>query len=154
MKTLPIFLFFIISTSQIFCQIHTSEAKQETDKGKVEEKFQVAHTDSSKNENHLNNSVEQMAKFPNGEKALHAFIDSVLVYPAIAKENGVSGEVIVQFIILKDGDIVNPKVIQGIGSGCDEEALRIVMLMPKWIPAKFLDIPLSVTYNLSVFFKE
>jgi len=77
-----------------------------------------------------------MPSFPGGFDAMIKYLVSNIKYPEEAKKNGITGTVFVQYIVEKDGTVSNAKVLQGIGSGCDEEALRVVKAMPKWIPGK------------------
>ena len=78
---------------------------------------------------------EQQASFPGGEKALLDFLDQNVVYPS-DYEDCAQGRVVVSFTIDIDGSIVEPKVIRSLAKELDAEALRVVSLMPKWIPAK------------------
>ena len=80
--------------------------------------------------------VEEMPEFPGGDAALKKFISENLRYPALAKEKGISGKVYVSFTVDKDGTVKDIKVQRGIGGGCNEEAIRIVKLMPKFKPGK------------------
>jgi TonB family protein len=89
---------------------------------------------SNKNANKNSPSTEIMPSFPGGDKKMIAFILENLEYPALAIKKGITGRVVVEFIIDKEDNIVDPKVINHVGGGCDEEALRIVSLMPKWTP--------------------
>ena len=81
-------------------------------------------------------SVEQMPQFPGGEKEMLKFIKNNLRYPAIATEMGISGTIIVNFVVDRDGKITRIKVVRGIGGGCDEEAVRVLSKMPAWSPGK------------------
>lgn len=76
------------------------------------------------------------AQFPGGADSLAAFIKRNLQYPIQAKENNISGKAYVSFVVEKDGSLTDVKVAAEIGGGCGNEAVRIVKLMPKWIPAK------------------
>lgn len=98
--------------------------------------FQSNNTTSSSNKYNTKNSdsPEISASFPGGDKKMIAFILENLEYPPLALKKGITGRVVVQFIVDKEGNIVDPKVITHVGGGCDEEALRIVSLMPKWTP--------------------
>ncbi len=96
--------------------------------------------------------VEQMPTFPDGQEAMYKFIYDRIKYPAIARENGISGQVIVQFVVSKDGEIKNAKVVRGIGGGCNEEALRVVNDMPKWKPGKHNGRAVPVTFTLPIKF--
>ncbi|MDQ3143052.1 MAG: energy transducer TonB [Bacteroidota bacterium] len=97
--------------------------------------------------------VEQMPEFPNGQAALLKYIQSNLKYPAIARENGIEGTVVVQFVVTKDGDIQKVTVARGIGGGCDEEALRVVRSMPNWRPGKHNGRAVPVSFTLPIRFK-
>lgn len=76
--------------------------------------------------------VSEKPIFPGGEAAMRKYLMDNLVYPAQALRNEVSGSVQVSFVVNTDGSIVDVKVIRGVGSGCSEEALRVVKSMPKW----------------------
>ncbi len=78
---------------------------------------------------------EQPASFPGGQEALLAFLDQSVRYPE-GYESCAQGRVVVRFTIDVDGSIVDPKVIRSLDPPLDKEALRVVSLMPKWIPAK------------------
>jgi protein TonB len=96
--------------------------------------------------------VEQMPSFPNGQEAMYKWLAERIKYPAIARENGISGNVIVQFVVSKEGNIQNAKVVRGIGGGCNEEALRVVNMMPRWNPGKHNGRAVPVTFTLPVKF--
>jgi protein TonB len=78
--------------------------------------------------------VEKMPVFPGGQEAMYKFIYENLKYPDLAKQNMISGQVILQFVISSDGTVNNAKVVRGIGGGCNEEALRVINAMPAWTP--------------------
>ncbi len=80
--------------------------------------------------------VEIPPQYPGGETERLKFLRNEIKYPIIAKQNRISGRVTVMFIVEKDGSITNAHVLRGIGGGCDEEAIRVTYLMPKWIPGK------------------
>jgi TonB family C-terminal domain len=96
--------------------------------------------------------VEQMPEFPGGIEAMTKFISEHLKYPSTAAEMGISGKVILQFLVKKNGKITDIKVVRSIGGGCDEEAVRVVKLMPEWIPGKQNGKPTSVYFTLPVNF--
>ena len=96
--------------------------------------------------------VEQMPTFPDGQEAMYKFIYDRIKYPAIARENGIAGQVIVQFVVSKEGEIKNAKVMRGIGGGCNEEALRVVNEMPRWKPGKHNGRAVPVTFTLPIKF--
>jgi len=92
--------------------------------------------------------VEQMPQFPGGEIEMMKFIKNNLRYPAMATEMGVSGTVIVNFVVDRDGKITRIKVVRGIGGGCDEEAVRVLSKMPSWSPGKQGGKPVLVSYTV------
>ncbi len=96
--------------------------------------------------------VEQMPTFPDGTEAMYKYIYEKIKYPAIARENGISGQVIVQFVVSKEGEIQKAKVVRGIGGGCNEEALRVVNGMPTWKPGKHNGRAVPVTFTLPIKF--
>jgi Ca-activated chloride channel family protein len=81
-------------------------------------------------------TINQPATFPGGETALKAFLTKNLIYPPQAKKNGLTGVVKISFSVNPDGSISDIKIVKSIGGGCDAEAIRLINLMPKWIPAR------------------
>ena len=73
-------------------------------------------------------------------------------YPTIARENGITGKVVIQFVVEKDGSISNANIARDIGGGCGKEALRVVKSMPKWIPGQQRSEPVRVRFTLPVKF--
>jgi protein TonB len=67
---------------------------------------------------------------------MYKFLGANIKYPADAQNAKTQGKVFLAFIIKKDGSIAGIKILKGIGSGCDQEAIRVVKAMPKWKPAK------------------
>ncbi len=96
---------------------------------------------------------ETMPSFRGGEQKLFEFIGKNVVYPQEAIDAGIEGKVFVEFYIEKDGTVCDAKVLRGIGYGCDEEALRVIGLMPKWSPGKQRGKAVRVRYTLPVNFK-
>jgi len=97
--------------------------------------------------------VDVVPEFPGGLQAMFNFIAANCKYPDEAKRRGVQGKVYVNFVVGIDGTISEAHVIRGIGGGCDEEALRVVNLMPKWNPGSAKGVPVKVNYKLPVTFK-
>jgi protein TonB len=96
--------------------------------------------------------VEDMPQFPGGMGAVMKFLATHIQYPALAKESGIQGRVFINFVVEPNGQIDHVKVLRGIGGGCDEEAVRVVKSMPKWIPGKQRGKPVRVSFNLPVKF--
>ena len=80
--------------------------------------------------------VEKRAEFPGGQSEMLKYIQDNRQYPDEAKENDVHGKVLVSLIVERDGTLSDVKVMRGIGSGCDEEAVRVITSMPKWKPGE------------------
>jgi protein TonB len=96
--------------------------------------------------------VEEMPEYPGGNKAMYSFMGQNIKYPEKARQNKVEGTVYVSFVVLKDGSVSSVSVLRGIGSGCDEEAMRVVKSMPNWKPGKQDGKPVNVQYNLPIKF--
>ena len=77
---------------------------------------------------------DQLPEFPGGIQAMMKFLSTNIKYPVEAQKKGISGRVIVQFVIMEDGTLDQAKVIRGVDPLLDEEALRVVKSMPKWKP--------------------
>jgi TonB family protein len=96
--------------------------------------------------------VEKMPSYPGGDDARVQFMVGNIKYPETAVKNKVMGTVYVTFVIKADGSISDVKVLRGIGSGCDEEAVRVIKLMPKWNPGEQKGKPVDVQFNLPIKF--
>lgn len=96
--------------------------------------------------------VQDPPVFPGGDEARIEFIRSNIKYPEEAREKGIQGTVFVNFVIESDGSVSNIRVLRGIGSGCDEEAVRVVENMPRWIPGKQKGEAVRVQFNMPIRF--
>lgn len=81
------------------------------------------------------------------------WIDDNLKYPVEAAMDGIEGRVIVQFIIRPTGKIVDAKVVRGIAPSLDKEALRLINIMPNWIPGRQKGKAVNVRYTTWITFK-
>lgn len=97
--------------------------------------------------------VENMPEFPGGTAALLAHIAKNTQYPEIAKENGLQGKVIVQFVINKNGEVEQARVSRGVDPALDKEAIRVVQTLPKWKPGSQRGKPVKVTYTVPINFQ-
>ena len=98
--------------------------------------------------------VEEKPSFNGGDaNEFSKWVNSRLVYPEIAKENGVQGRVTLQFTVNADGSVSNVKVLRGVDSSLDKEAVRVVSSSPKWKPGKQSDRAVKVTYTFPVIFQ-
>ena len=98
--------------------------------------------------------VEEKPSFNGGDaNEFSKWVNSRLVYPEIAKENGVQGRVTLQFTVNADGSVSNVKVLRGVDSSLDKEAVKVVSSSPKWKPGKQRDRAVKVTYTFPVIFQ-
>jgi protein TonB len=97
--------------------------------------------------------VEQKPTYPGGAQALYSWIADHMHYPVIAMENGIAGRVVCQFIVGSDGTIRDVKVVHSLDPYCDKEALRVISIMPKWIPGKQNGKAVAVRYSIPVIFR-
>ena len=97
--------------------------------------------------------VENMPDFPGGQAALMQYLAKNIKYPTIAQENGTQGRVIVQFVVNRDGSIVDAKVVRSVDPYLDKEALRVINTMPKWKPGMQRGKPVRVKFTVPVMFR-
>ena len=96
---------------------------------------------------------ENPALFHGGNKGWLEWVEENMRYPEEAKENGVQGRVIISFIINPDGTTSNAKIVRGVHPALDREAMRLISIMPKWIPAKREGKCIKQKYTVPVTFK-
>ncbi len=89
--------------------------------------------------------------YKGGSKAFKDFIANNLIYPKEALEAGVEGNVVVEYGINDNGDVVSPRVLKGLGYGCDEEALRLVRML-SFEKVKNRGVRVKVTTKTKIFF--
>ena len=97
--------------------------------------------------------VEEKPSFNGGDaNTFTKWVMERIVYPEIARENGVQGRVTLQFTVEKDGRVTKVKVLRGVDPQLDKEAVRVVSMSPKWKPGKQRDRAVAVTYTFPVQF--
>jgi len=96
--------------------------------------------------------VEDMPEFPGGSAGMSQFLAGTLHYPQEARQAHVQGVVFVGFVVNRQGAVTDVMVLKGIGHGCDEEAARVVKLMPSWKPGRQKGKRVSVRYSLPIKF--
>lgn len=96
--------------------------------------------------------VENSPTFPGGEGKMMRYISNNIQYPQMEKENGIEGQVVVNFVVNEDGSITDIKILKGETKGLNEEAKRVVRSMPKWEPGKQRGKPVRVRVNLPIRF--
>lgn len=97
--------------------------------------------------------VEQMPQFPGGIDSLNTFLKQNLVYPEKSKQAMVEGVVKLNFIVNKYGNIECIKILKTLNEECDNESLRLINIMPLWLPAKHNGLEVNVSFTLEVEFK-
>jgi len=128
--------------------IEDVEADQETEVAIVE-----IQEEEEEEEQEVFFIVENMPEFPGGDLALRKHIAQNVVYPEIAKENGLSGKVFVQFVINQRGEVENVKIARGVDPALDKEAIRVVQSLPKWKPGSQRGKPVKVSYTVPINFQ-
>ncbi|WP_454804447.1 energy transducer TonB [Mucilaginibacter phyllosphaerae] len=104
------------------------------------------------NPNQIFTAVEQVPSFPGGDGAFGKYLGNNIKYPAIARENNVQGRVVLTFVVERDGSLTDIKVLRSLGSGTDEEAIRVLKKSPKWKPGIQNGRPVRVQYSIPVNF--
>ena len=133
----------------------TTIATSEETNQSVEIKYVPVAVEEEEPEEHtIFEVVEQMPEFPNGGMAgLMQYLSKNIKYPTIAQENGTQGRVTVQFVVNRDGSIVDAKVLRGVDPYLDKEAIRVISSMPKWKPGMQRGKAVRVKYTVPVMFR-
>lgn len=98
--------------------------------------------------------VHQMPQYGTGDKDLLTFLADNIKYPAEAREAGIEGTVVVEFVISANGKVQAVSIAKGIGYGCDEEAIRVIQSMGSWHPGRLQDnTPVAVKYTMPIRFR-
>lgn len=98
-------------------------------------------------------SVEQLPEFPGGQAALMSYVAQHIHYPAAAIDKGVQGRVVVRFVIEKDGRVGQTQIVRSIDPDLDQEAVRLIKSLPKFIPGKMNGQNVAVWYTLPINFR-
>ncbi|MBO5660179.1 MAG: energy transducer TonB, partial [Bacteroidaceae bacterium] len=101
----------------------------------------------------IHDIVEQNASFPGGEEACLKWLSENLKYPSICREQGVQGRVTVQFVVNRDGTIVDVEILRSPDENLSKEAERVVKAMPKWQPARQGNKTVRSRFRLPVTFR-
>lgn len=96
--------------------------------------------------------VEEQPGFPGGDAERMRFLMKNIKYPTMAKESGIQGTVYVSFVVERNGAITDVQILRGIGGGCDEEAVRVVKMMPKWKAGKQRGKAVRVRFSMPIKF--
>ena len=125
-------------TQKITIEMPTKSKKENMQlfNGEQDELDEINWVLSKNVERVLETTSQQPAGYKGGDEEMYKFLSENVKYPVQAKKTGLEGRVYVEFEVSELGEISNVKILRGIGGGCDEEAIRVVSSMPKWIPAK------------------
>lgn len=126
------------------------EVSEET---KIEEVVVSAPVEEKENPDEIFTVVEETASPKGGYPAFYKYVGDKIKYPAQARRMGIEGKVFVEFVVNRDGSIVDVRAIKGIGAGCDEEAVRIVQSAPAWTPGKQRGKPVRQKMVIPITFK-
>ena len=96
--------------------------------------------------------AEEQPSFPGGISEMMEFIANNIVYPELARKVNITGTVYIEFVVEKDGSLSRIKILRGIGGGCEEEAIRVINLMPKWNCGRQNHIPVRVRLTIPIKF--
>ena len=96
--------------------------------------------------------AEVMPSFPGGDAALMQFLSSNLKFPPAEIEQGISGRVVLRFVVGEDGEIRSVEIMKSLSPGCDKEALRVARTMPTWIPGRQNGKAVPVYFSLPIRF--
>ncbi len=99
------------------------------------------------------NVAEKMPQFPGGESELLKFVSRSVIYPVTAQEKKIMGDVVVQFVVEKDGSLSNIKVVSPTDPSLDKESIRVIESMPKWTPGENKGKVVRVKYTLPIRFR-
>lgn len=135
-------------------QILTNDPKKEFMIELVDGKIELFDDEivNGEDSNFIYRYVETIPEFSGGTDSMYSFLKAQLRYPVMAQTNKIQGTVLAEFVIEKDGTIGNVKILISLSPDCDEEALRVIKLMPKWNPGKQLGKPVRSYYTLPVRF--
>ena len=142
-KTL--FLLFILSVGLfISCGTDKSILKNDTS-------YVVAKDETETDK--VYQAVEKMPEFPGGKQRLLDWVMKNIQYPVEAREMGIQGRVIVQFVVNKSGKAVEPVIVQSLHHLLDDEAIRLVESMPRWKPGEEKGEPVRVKFTMPINFR-
>ena len=141
-----------VAGSQTIAQAVLLPSPEPVMQDKQKQETQVKYTAPVVIDKNAHKTVEKMPSFTGGDDARIKFMIENIKYPAEAMKNKIQGTVFIDFIVRADGSVTDAKIKRGIGGGCDEEALRVVKLMPKWNPGMDKGKPVDVEYVLPIKF--
>lgn len=125
-------------------------------KGQVQDEVVINYKEDNSKENQQEELfivVENQPEFPGGTEAMLEFLKENVQYPPIAKENGIQGRVITNFVVEKDGRLSDVQVMRGVDPSLDAEAVRVIQAMPSWKPGTQRGQAVRVRFTLPIVFR-
>ena len=119
----------------------------------TQEYTQIEEVEEEAKEEEIFVFVEEEAGYPGGEEARMKFLNDNLVYPAQAREAGLEGKVFIEFVVEKDGRLTDIRVKKSVAPSLDNEAIRVVKMMPKWNPGKQRNTAVRSRFTMPINFK-
>lgn len=113
----------------------------------------IAFSQNTSDENTIYVKVDKMPEFPGGQVALVKYLSKNIKYPAKYKKEKVNGRVFVSFVVDKTGKVGQAKVVKSLNEECDKEAIRVISMMPNWIPGEKDGNKVNVQFGLPVNFE-
>ena len=98
------------------------------------------------------NGADMPPVFVGGLEGLRKYLSSAIADPQSVPRRGLSGIVVVTFVVMEDGSIAQAKLLRGIGAKCDEACVKIIQDMPKWIPGSHKGKPIRIRFNQPIRF--
>ena len=129
------------------------EAKANKDAGTTTYGAEPKKEEKKPQDDNIYSSADQMPSFPGGEGAMMRYLSSHVRYPGAAQENNIQGRVVVQFVVKRNGEVGQVKVVRSVDPDLDREAVRVVKSLPKFNPGRKDGQPVNVWYTLPVTFK-
>ena len=136
----------------LMISVNSSFARNENQKNTNENILQDKQKKTNSNEP-VFVAVQKMPEFVGGMDALMNYLSTNIQYPAEAQQKGIHGTVIISFIVEKDGSLSDVQVVRGVDPSLDNEALKVIQKMPKWIPGQQDGKNVRVKFTLPVEFK-
>jgi TonB family protein len=128
-----------------------TQTPQEKPKQETQVKYVAPVVQPDKN--NVYTVVEKQPHFQGGQDGLVKFLVENIKYPEAAMKAGIQGKVFITFVVREDGAVTDVKVLRGIGRECDEEAVRVVKMMPNWVPGQEKGKNVAVQFNLPIQFR-
>ena len=125
----------------------TKKKPNETASGRYEYEYNIYENPQ------VYQAVEKMPEFPGGKQRLLDWVMKSIQYPAEAREMGIQGRVIVQFVVNKSGKAVEPVIVQSLHHLLDDEAIRLIESMPRWKPGEEKGEPVRVKFTMPINFR-